>query len=135
MRYDPSDPTALWKKSCISLVIISKDLSKYMDKLKIDKKLKMTPSRPINKKKLQGVPKYSTHLFMTLYILMVMDSETETAFILTPICVALKWVVNELWRCWGTEVMVKTNSAIQIRKTHKVFENRMIFNEWPKVNN
>ena len=39
---------------------------------------------------IQGVPKYSTHLFMTLHFLVVMDWETETAFILTPICVALK---------------------------------------------
>ena len=39
---------------------------------------------------IQGLPKYSTHLFMTLYLLIVMDLETETAFILTPICVALK---------------------------------------------
>ena len=83
---------------------------------------------------IQGVPKYPTHLFMTLYLLMVMDWETETAFILIPICVALKWVVNGLWRCWGTKVMVKTKSAIQIRKTHKVIKYRMIFNEWPKVN-
>ena len=47
--------------------------------------------------------------FMTLYLQMVRDWETETAFILTPICVALKWVVNGLWRCWGTEVMVNPN--------------------------
>ena len=39
---------------------------------------------------LQGVQKYSTHLFMTLYLLKVINWETETAFILTPICVALK---------------------------------------------
>ena len=82
---------------------------------------------------LQGVPKYCTHLFMTLYLLM--DWDTETEFIIIPICVALKWVVNGLWRCWGTKVMVKTNSAIQIRKTHKVFRYRMNFNEWSKVNN
>ena len=58
-RYDPSDPTSNQKKSCLSLVIVSKELVKFIDKLMIDKKLKMTPSRPINKTKMIYPDHYS----------------------------------------------------------------------------
>ena len=51
-RYDPSDPKSSAKKSCLDLVIISKELLKYVEKLIIDKNLTMTACRPISKTKM-----------------------------------------------------------------------------------
>ena len=42
-RYDPSDPSNEEKWSCLDLVIISTELSKYVKKLIIDKRLSFTP--------------------------------------------------------------------------------------------
>ena len=47
-RFDPANPD---RKSCLDLVIISKELSKYVFKLTIDKHLSFTPGRPVTKKK------------------------------------------------------------------------------------
>ena len=49
-----------------------------------------------------------------------MDWETETDFLLQTMSLDIKGVVNSPWRCWRPEVMVKTNSVIQIRKTPEV---------------
>ena len=42
-RFEPGNPN---KKSCLDLVIISKELLKYLHKLTIDKNLTFTPGRP-----------------------------------------------------------------------------------------
>ena len=47
-RFDPANPD---KKSCLDLVLISKELSKYVYKLTIDKHLSFTPGRPVTKTK------------------------------------------------------------------------------------
>ena len=44
-RYDPSEPKNDEKKSVLDLVIISKNIEKYLDKMVIDKDLKFTPYR------------------------------------------------------------------------------------------
>ena len=51
-RYDPADPKSLERRSCLGLVIVSKELSKHVEKLVIDKQLKMTPGRPVSKSKI-----------------------------------------------------------------------------------
>ena len=48
-RFDPGNPD---RKSCLDLAIVSKELSKYVYKLTIDKHLAFTPGRPISKKKI-----------------------------------------------------------------------------------
>ena len=45
-RYNPSDPKANDKKSCLDLVIMSKELLKFVDKLIIDNGRKWCPFRP-----------------------------------------------------------------------------------------
>ena len=56
-RYDPSEPTSDEKKSALDLVIISKNLEKYLISLEIDKNLLWTPCRAIGKSSLR----YSDH--------------------------------------------------------------------------
>ena len=51
-RYSPEDPTDDSKKSTLDLVIVSKCLFEYVDALIIDKTLKVTPYRAVNKTKL-----------------------------------------------------------------------------------
>jgi len=83
---------------------------------------------------IQGVPKYLTHFFMALYLLMAVDWGTGTAFILTPICVAWEWVVRGLWRCWGTGVVVKSNwrNRIENTKVWKLRADLKVCNQgWP----
>ena len=58
-RYDPARPG---KKSCIDLVILSKELLKYVHRLEIDKHLVCTPGRPINKKKTTFSDHFSLNL-------------------------------------------------------------------------
>ena len=58
-RFDPANPEG---KSCLDLVIISKDLLKYLHNLTIDKNLTFTPGRPIRKNKIT----YSDHRSLIL---------------------------------------------------------------------
>ena len=48
-RFDPAKPE---RKSCIDLVIISRELLKYVHRLVIDKNLTFTPGRPVRKDKI-----------------------------------------------------------------------------------
>ena len=58
-RYDPADPKCLRKKSCLGLVIVSKELSSYVEKLVIDKNLTTTACRPLSKTKVVYPDNYS----------------------------------------------------------------------------
>ena len=58
-RYDPSDPKADEKKSLLDLVIISKSLEKYLDKMVVDKDLLFTPFHSNSKAKLTYPDHYS----------------------------------------------------------------------------
>ena len=58
-RYDPSEPKNEDKKSALDLVIVSECLFQYIEKLEIDKNLKWTPCRPVNKKSLRYSDRYS----------------------------------------------------------------------------
>ena len=58
-RYDPADPKCMGKKSCLGLVIISTELSSYVEKLVIDKNLTKTPCRPLSKNKVVYPDHYS----------------------------------------------------------------------------
>ena len=49
-RFDPANPD---RKSCIDLVMISKELFKHVHKLFIDKNLTFTPGRPISRNKIR----------------------------------------------------------------------------------
>ena len=51
-RYDPANPDNDDKKSCLDLIIMSKNLSKYVENLIIDKKLAFTPGRAVSKSKI-----------------------------------------------------------------------------------
>merc|ERR1711954_307869 len=46
-RYDPSHPNDEEKKSVLDIVIVSRELVRFVDKLEIDKDLQWTPSRPV----------------------------------------------------------------------------------------
>ena len=61
-RYDPAHPNDETKKSCLELVIVSKNLFKYVEKLIIDKNLSQTPGRVISKTKIV----YPDHYSITL---------------------------------------------------------------------
>ena len=52
IRLEPSDPENNSKKSCIDFVIVSRELSKYVESVKIDDKRTMTQCHAMNKKKL-----------------------------------------------------------------------------------
>ena len=56
-RYDPSNPKDECKKSALDLIIISKELNKFVEVMIIDKNLTLTPARVINKSKVV----YSDH--------------------------------------------------------------------------
>ena len=67
-RYDPSDPKCEEKKLLLDIVIISKNLERYYDRMVIDTNLVMTPYRTKNKQlvysdhyailvKFKGIPK------------------------------------------------------------------------------
>ena len=58
-RYDPSKPNDEGRKSCLELVIVSRNLFKYVDKLIIDKKLALTPGRVISQTKIIYPDHYS----------------------------------------------------------------------------
>jgi len=49
-RLDPADPTNDEKKSCLDLIIISKDLSKYVDYIVKDKERKISPFHALKNK-------------------------------------------------------------------------------------
>ena len=49
-RVDPSDPTCDDKKACLDLIIMSKELLRYMVKLVVDKERKITPCRVTGQK-------------------------------------------------------------------------------------
>ena len=55
-RYETNDPENEDKKSVLDLVIVSKSLYEYVEKVEIDKDLKWTPCRPSKKS-----VKYSDH--------------------------------------------------------------------------
>ena len=63
-RYDPSDPENEEKKSALDLVIVSRELFKYIGKVEIDKHLKWTPGRPYKNKM-----KFSDHYAMLVEFL------------------------------------------------------------------
>ena len=52
-RYDPSIPNDISAKSCLDMIIVSEELSKYVSKVTVDKEFKMTPFVPLpnNKKR------------------------------------------------------------------------------------
>ena len=56
------DPAYHDRKSCIDLVMISKELFKYVHKLFIDKNLTFTPGRPVSKNKIR----YTDHRSLIL---------------------------------------------------------------------
>ena len=51
-RYSPEDPNNEKKKSTLDLVVVSKNLYEYVEKIVIDKDLKITPYRAISKTRL-----------------------------------------------------------------------------------
>ena len=51
-RLEPSDPTNDRKKSCLDLIIVSKDLVRYVDNVFIDRERKVTPAHAMKNKKL-----------------------------------------------------------------------------------
>ena len=61
-RYDPSNPKDDSRKSALDLIIISKELVKYVEVMKIDKNLTITPARVISKSKVI----YSDHYAIIL---------------------------------------------------------------------
>ena len=58
-RYDPAKPE---NKTCLDLVIIPRDLLKYVQSLEIDKRLLFTPGRPVSKNKIT----YSDHFSLEI---------------------------------------------------------------------
>ena len=58
-RYDPANPKDEEKKSCLELVIMSRNLLKHVEKLTIDNKLAITPGRVISKSKIVHPDHYS----------------------------------------------------------------------------
>ena len=58
-RFDPANPD---RKSCLDLVIMSKELFRYVHKLFIDKHLVFTPGRPVSKSKIR----YTDHRSLIL---------------------------------------------------------------------
>ena len=50
-RYDPSNPKDDCRKSALDLIIISKELFKYVEVMIIDKNLNLTPARVITRNK------------------------------------------------------------------------------------
>ena len=64
-RYDPGKPYDLDAKSCLDLVIVSKNLEKFVKTLKIDDKLAFTPFRVVNKE-LKFTDHYSLLLEMEI---------------------------------------------------------------------
>ena len=61
-RYCPEDPDNDLRKSTLDLVIVSKRLFEYVDKLEIDKNLKWTPFRTTKK----GILKFTDHYSLLL---------------------------------------------------------------------
>ena len=51
-RYDPAAPNEEDSKSCLDLIMVSRELLKYVKELIIDKNLNFTPGRPIVGKKM-----------------------------------------------------------------------------------
>ena len=51
-RYDPAAPNEEDSKSCLDLIMVSRELLKYVKELIIDKNLNFTPGRPIGGKKM-----------------------------------------------------------------------------------
>ena len=68
-RYTPEDPNDNNRKSMLDLVIASKNLSKYITKLEIDKDLKWTPFRTVNKNKIRFTDHYALMvIFKTIQV-------------------------------------------------------------------
>ena len=51
-RYDPAAPNDDASKSCLDLIMISKELLKYVKEVVIDKKLNLTPGNPVGRGKM-----------------------------------------------------------------------------------
>ena len=62
-RYDKSDPNDDAKKSLLDMVIVSKDLLKYIEKLEVDKSLQWTPYRVV-----KGEYKFPDHYALLLVL-------------------------------------------------------------------
>ena len=62
-RYDRSDPNNDAKKSLLDMVIVSKDLLKYIEKLEVDKSLQWTPYRVV-----KGEYKFPDHYALHLVL-------------------------------------------------------------------
>ena len=62
-RYDKSDPSNDSKKSLLDLIIVSKNLMKYVDRLEVDNMLQWTPFRVLKDQK-----KYSDHYALHLVL-------------------------------------------------------------------
>ena len=58
-RYSPEDPDDESKKSMLDLVIVSKELYQYVDKMVIDNQLKWTPGRSVSKTKISHTDYYA----------------------------------------------------------------------------
>ena len=63
-RYNPANPSDDEHKSCIDLIIINKELAKYVDEVVIDKELKFTPGRPLPGKRLCHTDHYGMLLIL-----------------------------------------------------------------------
>ena len=61
-RYSPSNPNDNESKSCLDLIIVSRDLFKHVDEVVIDKELNFTPGNPIG----QGKVVYPDHYALIL---------------------------------------------------------------------
>ena len=61
-RYNPSNPNDNEFKSCLDLIIVSRDLFKHVDEVLIDKELRFTPGNPIG----QGKVVYPDHYALVL---------------------------------------------------------------------
>ena len=61
-RYNPSNPKKDEFKSCLDLIIVSRDLFKHVDEVIIDKELEFTPGNPTG----QGKVVYPDHYAMIL---------------------------------------------------------------------
>ena len=63
-RYNPANPSDDKYKSCIDLIIMNKELAKYVDEVVIDKELKFTPGRPLPGKRLCHTDHYGILLVL-----------------------------------------------------------------------
>ena len=101
-RYEPSNPNDDCRKSALDLIIISNDLVKYVEVMKIDKSLSLTPARVISKSKVV----YSDHYAI---ILKFNDLPLKSQLNL-PVYKYTRWNTNKVGG-WETYKELTNNNA------------------------